>query len=103
MNAPVHAEGMGNWTKSIHQLSFRQVEAILRKADPHEECSIMQARGMLVRLEDIPTMLKDKLGNTRNNSWLIWTRDQQRNHFILYTHVKVFSFRSEEHTSELQS
>jgi hypothetical protein len=43
----------------------------------------MQARGMLVGLEDIPLMLKDKLGNTRNNSWLIRTRDQQRNHFIL--------------------
>jgi len=43
----------------------------------------MQSCRMLVGLEDIPMMLKDKAGDRRYNSWLIWTGNQQRNHLVI--------------------
>lgn len=91
VDAPVHVEGIGDGTKSLYQLGLGQGEAVLGKAYSHKERAMMQTRGMLVRLKDVAVMLKNKLGHTRDNTWLVGTRNQQRNHCILKTHVIICS------------
>ena len=56
--------------------------SVLGTTDTHEKCAIMQVCRMLVGLEDIPLMLKNKSRDGRYDAWLVWTRNQQRNHVI---------------------
>jgi hypothetical protein len=76
-------ESIGYGAKSPDQLGLRKGKAVLGKADSHKECSMVKACGMLIRLKDIAVMLKDKLGHICDNTWLVGTRNQQGNHFIL--------------------
>lgn len=73
MDAPIHVERLGDRGKISGEVRLVERETILRKTDPHEKCAIMHVCGMLVGLEDIPIMLKDKSRDSRYNSWLIWT------------------------------
>ena len=72
MDAPIHAERISNGSKMPGEIRLAERERILCKTDPHEEGAIMQVSRVLIGLEDITTMLKDKLRNARYNAWLIW-------------------------------
>ena len=73
MDAPIHMKRPGNGSKSCAEVRLAEPETILSKTDPHEEGPIMQVCRVLVGLEDVPTMLKDKLRDSCYNSWLVGT------------------------------
>jgi hypothetical protein len=69
----MHVERLSDGSKLAGEVRLAEPETIFGKTDPHEEGAIMQVRGVLVGLEDVATMLKDKLRDSRYNSWLVWT------------------------------
>ena len=68
----MHVERFSDGSKMSGEVRLAEPETIFGKTDAHEECAIMQVRRVLVGLEDVSTMLKDKLRDGRYNSWLIW-------------------------------
>ena len=72
MGAPIHAERLSDGSELSGEVSLVEREGVFCKTDPHEECAIMQVCRVLVGLEDVTTMLKDKLRDSRYNSWLVW-------------------------------
>jgi hypothetical protein len=87
MDAPIHVERLSDGSKFPGQLRLAERETVFCKTDPHEEGTIMQVSRVLVGLEDVPTMLKDKVRDSRYNSWLVWARNQERNHLTGCLHV----------------
>ena len=73
VETPIHVESVGDGLKSFDELRLVEREAVFGKADAHEVCAVMQAGRVLIGLEDVPTMLKDKLRDSRDNSWLVGT------------------------------
>ena len=71
MDAPIHAERLGDRSEIPGEISLAQLERIFCKTNAHEEGAIMQVSRVLVGLEDVTTMLKDKLRDSRYNAWLV--------------------------------
>ena len=68
----MHVERLSDGNKLAGEVRLVEPETIFGKTDPHKEGAIMQVGGVLVGLEDVTTMLKDKLRDSRYNSWLVW-------------------------------
>jgi hypothetical protein len=73
VDAPLHVEGLGDGRKFPDEIKLPEREAVLGTTDTHEKCAIMQVSRMLVGLEDIPFMLKDKSRDGRYDAWLVRT------------------------------
>jgi len=68
-------EHLSNRSKIPHQVSLVQGETVLCKTDPHKEGTVVWVCRMLVRLANIPMMLKDKAGDRCYYAWPVWTRN----------------------------
>jgi len=71
MDAPIHAERLSDGSEIPGKVRLAERERVFCKTDPHEEGTIMQVSRVLIGLEDVTTMLKDKLRDSRYNAWLV--------------------------------
>jgi hypothetical protein len=80
MDLKLHAEFLGKRAQAVGYRAGGNLESVQAKFEAGEEDAGFHI-GVLVRLEDVASVVKNKAGNSRDETFLIGTGDEQRGGF----------------------